>query len=117
MHGSHRTVRRGMLVGVVYAIVLSTAVPAFAVDYVYDSGSRYCPGTSDAGTRSYSTGTTRHSATDLTTNTVLPSKYFYNGASMRVRTKVWYVSDIYWTVRTDGILNDPGTYAFCTGIE
>ncbi len=115
----HKWERRyTMLALLTILALLTTGSPAaFGVDYVYDSGSTYCPGTSDAGSRSYTTGTTRHSATDLGSNTVLGSKYFYNGASMIVRSKVWYVSDIYWSVRTDGILNDPGTYGFCTGIQ
>lgn len=97
--------RRASVVAIAGVAAVFMCTPAWAV--VAKSGNKSC---STYGiTRSYSSGFTQ----------VAPPgsgyREYQNGASLVVRTsQAPYAGGGNWTVNTNGSLNDPGTYSYCS---
>lgn len=103
--------RRLVPVAVAACLALLVAVPALAG--VTDSGTKYCSGDDTPWTRAYSTGYTEHYPPGNGYDD------FYNGPTWR--TTFHHASSGspggFWVVETNGSLNDPGTYAYCSAIS
>ncbi|HWK19846.1 MAG TPA: hypothetical protein VNR37_03630 [Microbacteriaceae bacterium] len=93
--------------GIAAAIALvAPAATAFAD--VWDGGLQNCTPHQTGVSRAYSTGSTNHVAPGGGVAT------FTNGAIWKVTTKSSNVAGGgYWTVSTNGALDDPETYAYC----
>lgn len=102
---------RAWVVLLTTALVLAIALPALA--YVSKSGNQACSGQLTPWTRGYSTGHTEH----------LPPgsgwAEFYNYSSWKVTRAhaPLHSNGGFWAVMTDGALDNPGTYAYCSAVE
>lgn len=94
----------------VILLVMAIATPAMAV--VSKHGTKNC-GDNLVGIRSYSIGYTIH-------NVSAPSFYntgVWNNGPFLVRRSATNHYSVDWNVYVyGGVLDDPGTYAYCTGI-
>jgi hypothetical protein len=90
------------------ALVVLSAAPAMADA---ETGTKNCAGIGTISVRSYSTGTVRHYVDQYDWEYTA-----VNGSTWTVRYN--YEPDVNntWRVTTDGLLNFPGTYAYCSGV-
>lgn len=109
-----RNRRRGVvatLAGIsVAAIVMLGAAPAFA--WVQKSGAKTCTSSAPFSfTRSYASGLVYQNGPGGST------VMFSNGSTLQVRVTQGANYGGSWLVKTDGSLNDAGTYAYCSSAQ
>lgn len=92
------------------AVVLVLAVASPSAALVSKSGTKPCYApNSNSYTRGYSTGDTTIKGPGGT------SALYINGSTWTVRSRAGAYGGGSWYVNTNGSLNDPGTYAYCSG--
>lgn len=89
-------------------LLVTIATPASAL--VGESGTKSCYAPNpNSYTRAYSTGDTTIKGPGGT------SAMYVNGATWTVRARAGVYGGGSWYANTNGSLNDPGTYAYCSG--
>lgn len=106
-----RIPRRTLVTVCIVAVVLAISLPALAA--VSKSGTKTCPGRETPWTRAYSTQFTEHYPPGSGWG------WFDNGSSWKVTrlSAPMHSNGGYWIVETNGALDNPGTYAYCSAVE
>lgn len=94
----------------VVAMVMFSAAPAFA--WVQKSGAKTCTSSAPFSfTRSLASGLVYQNGPGGSTQT------FSNGSTLKVSVTQGANYGGSWLVKSDGSLNDPGTYAYCSSAQ
>lgn len=102
--------KRLSAVALLTAIAMPLAVPARALAFKF--GDEHCTPPYVVGMRSYSTGITQHEIT--APGPRYTTGLWSNGPTWRVRYSESNHTYASWFISTNGLLQDAGTYGYCT---